>query len=213
MRFNADGKRAVFDWTPDLFAAQDGNDGDTPLPGHWRFSVTAGDGVASFTRDIEIAVADTNQAPQILPIPLQLIDEGETLAFTVVASDVDRDAVLLSLVHDQGTPAGVSFNASNGRFEWTPDQNVVDNGSADSHAFSFTFRANDGRTADNSLSTQTVQVRVFDVNRRPQISVSNHAVVVSDTFSVPVAFGGASKGIALSDADGNEACVCTWQDR
>ena len=181
MRFNADGNRAAFDWTPDLFAAQDGSDPDPGAvrPGHWRFSVTASDGMATFSRAIEIVVANANQAPRILPMPLQLIEEGETLAFTVVASDADRDAVQLSLVHDQGTPAGVSFNASNGRFEWTPED-VVDNSIADSRSYTLSFRANDGRGADNSISTQSVQLRVFDVNRRPQISVGNHAVVIGD---------------------------------
>ncbi|MEF8731694.1 MAG: putative Ig domain-containing protein [Candidatus Accumulibacter meliphilus] len=191
MRFSADGNRAAFDWTPDLFAAQDASDPDPSAlqAGHWRFSVTASDGMATFSRDFEIIVANANQAPRILPTPLQLINEGETLAFTVVATDADRDAVQLSLVYDQETPAGVSFNAGNGRFEWTPED-VVDNSSGDSRSYTLTFRANDGRGADNSINTQSVQIRVFDVNRRPQISASNHAVVIGDTLSIPVVFGG-----------------------
>jgi len=203
MRFSADGPRAAFDWTPDLFAAQDGSDPDPGAvrPGHWRFNVSANDGMATLSRDIEIVVANANQAPRILPMPLQLINEGETLAFTVVAADADRDAVQLSLVHDQETPPGVSFNASNGRFEWTPE-NVVDNSSGDSRSYTLNFRANDGRGADNSISTQSVQLRVFDVNRRPQISVGNHAVLIGDTLSLPVVFGSASDGISLSDPDG-----------
>jgi hypothetical protein len=206
MRFSADGNRAAFDWTPDLFAAQDAGDPDPSAlqAGHWRFSVTASDGMATFSRDFEIIVANANQAPRILPTPLQLINEGETLAFTVVATDADRDAVQLSLVYDEETPTGVSFNAGNGRFEWTPED-VVDNSSGDSRSYTLTFRANDGRGADNSINTQSVQIRVFDVNRRPQISASNHAVVIGDTLSIPVVFGGgggASTGIALGDADG-----------
>jgi hypothetical protein len=206
MRFSADGNRAAFDWTPDLFAAQDAGDPDPSAlqAGHWRFSVTASDGMATFSRDFEIVVANANQAPRILPTPLQLINEGETLAFTVVATDADRDAVQLSLVYDEETPTGVSFNAGNGRFEWTPED-VVDNSSGDSRSYTLTFRANDGRGADNSINTQSVQIRVFDVNRRPQISASNHAVVIGDTLSIPVVFGGgggASTGIALGDADG-----------
>jgi hypothetical protein len=186
MRFSADGNRAAFDWTPDLFAAQDASDPEPTAmqAGHWRFSVTASDGMATFSRDFEIIVANANQAPRILPMPLQLINEGETLAFTVVAADPDRDAVQLSLVYDQETPAGVSFNAGNGRFEWTPED-VVDNSSGDSRSHTLTFRANDGRGADNSTTTQSVQIRVFDVNRRPQISASNHAVVIGDTLSLP----------------------------
>ncbi|HCZ13964.1 MAG TPA: hypothetical protein DHV85_05060, partial [Candidatus Accumulibacter sp.] len=201
MLFTADGNRAVLTWTPDAFAAQDGND-PSQTPGLWRLTLTASDGMAEFSRLVEITVANVNQAPRILPMPLQLIDEGETLAFTLVATDPDRDAVQLSLVHDQNTPAGVSFNAASGRFEWTPDQSVVDNRSADDQPYGFTFRATDGHPGANVPATLTVQARVFDVNRRPRISASNHAVVIGDSLSIPVVFGGASNGIAVSDPDG-----------
>ena len=82
-----DTTRVVLNWTPDRFAAQDGNTG---TPGLWRFTVTGSDGTAQFTRSFEITVANVNQTPRILPIPLQLVNEGETLSFTLRAADADN---------------------------------------------------------------------------------------------------------------------------
>jgi hypothetical protein len=185
-------------WTPDRFAAQGGNTA-TIAPGLWRFSVGGSDGMATFSRTLEVAVANVNQAPRLLPLPLQLVNEGETLHFTVRAADADHDAVQLALLHDDSTPPGVAFNPASGSFEWTPDQDTVDNGNADSRPYTFTFRASDGL----AVATQQVQVRVFDRNRRPQINVGNHAVAVGDTLSLPVVFdGSASNGISVFDPDG-----------
>ncbi|MCM8597201.1 MAG: putative Ig domain-containing protein, partial [Candidatus Accumulibacter sp.] len=213
MSVTSDGNGYSLRWTPDAFAAQDGNAGHD-LPGHWRFRVSGGDGAAQFTRQIEISVANVNQAPRLLPIPLQLVDEGHTLSFTVRAFDADHDPLQLSLMRDENTPRGVAFNAASGSFEWTPDQDTVDParspgppGADDSRTFAFTFAASDGQ----ALATQTVQVRVFDVDRRPRISVGNHAVRVGDTLSLPVLFArdasddavtAAGNGIVLADPDG-----------
>ncbi|MER2625129.1 MAG: putative Ig domain-containing protein, partial [Accumulibacter sp.] len=185
-------------WTPDRFAAQ-GSNTATIAPGLWRFSVGGSDGMATFSRTLEVAVANVNQAPRLLPLPLQLVNEGETLNFTVRAADADHDAVQLALLHDDSTPPGVAFNPASGSFEWTPDQDTVDNGNADSRPYTFSFSASDGL----AVATQQVQVRVFDRNRRPQINVGNHAVAVGDTLSLPVVFdGSASNGISVFDTDG-----------
>ncbi|HLF95978.1 MAG TPA: CARDB domain-containing protein, partial [Methylococcaceae bacterium] len=194
------GNHALLRWTPDTFAAQDGNTG---TPGLWRFSVQAGDGAGEFTRTFEIAVANVNQTPRLLPLPLplQLVKEGETLSFTLKSADADRDPIITSLVYDENTPEGVYFDPKSGTFEWTPDQTAVDNALGESQPFRFTFRASDG----TATTTQTVQVRVFDVNRIPRLEVSNHAVVVGDTLSLPVQLGGSAtgEGIHAADADGD----------
>ncbi|MBK6595654.1 MAG: putative Ig domain-containing protein [Burkholderiales bacterium] len=159
---NDDTTRAVLAWTPDRFAAQDSNTG---TPGLWRFIVTGSDGMAQFTRTFEITVANVNQTPRILPMPLQLVNEGETLSFVLRAADADNDALGINLVRDAGganaVPAGVIFDSATGTFEWTPDQATVDNATAASTPYIFTFQATDG----SATTTQTVQVRVFDVNR------------------------------------------------
>ncbi len=136
-------------WTPDRFCRA-GQQHRRP-PGLWRFTVTGSDGMATFSRTLEVAVANVNQAPRLLPLPLQLVNEGETLHFTVRAADADHDAVQLALLHDDSTPPGVAFNPASGSFEWTPDQDTVDNGNADSRPYTFTFRASDGL----AVATQT----------------------------------------------------------
>ena len=49
-------------------------------------------------------------APVLLPLPLQLVPEGQTLACTVRAVDADNDATRLALIYDASTPACVSFD-------------------------------------------------------------------------------------------------------
>ncbi|HET7864109.1 MAG TPA: putative Ig domain-containing protein, partial [Burkholderiaceae bacterium] len=191
--------RLVLRWTPGLFAAQsDNTEGATP--GRYRLVVTAGDGMASVTREIDLAVANVNQAPSLLPMPLQLVQEGQTLAFTMLAADADNDATRLALVYDGDTPAGVNFDPNTGYFEWTPGADVVNNASGDSRTFSLRFSNTDGSTT----TLRTVQVRVFDVNRAPDIATASHAAVVGQSFVLPVVKGAtaAADAIRVSDADG-----------
>jgi subtilase family serine protease len=191
------GNRAVLKWTPDLLAAQNSN---ATIAGQWRFTVRGSDGATQFERSFEIQVANTNQTPRLLPVPLQLVSEGETVSFTIRSLDPDNDTISTSLVYDSNTPAGVLFDGATGYFEWTPDQNVVNGALENNHPYTFTFQVNDG----SATSTQTVQVRVFDVNRIPQLVATNHAVVVGQSLSIPVQLGGMTNvnGITATDPDG-----------
>ena len=61
------------------------------------------------------------------------------------------------------------------------------------------------RPTDGSVTTtQTVQVRVFDVNRTPQLTATNHAVIVGQSLSIPIQLGGLTNlnGITAFDPDG-----------
>ncbi len=191
------GKLAVLRWTPDLFAAQDSNTGSA---GQWRFSVRGSDGSAQFERSFEINVANVNQTPRLLPMPLQLVNEGQTVNFTLRSFDADNDAVGMSLIYGNSSPSGVVFDSATGYFEWTPDQSVVNGAIENDHPYSFTFQATDG----SATTTQSVQVRVFDVNRLPQLTATNHALVIGQTLSLPVELGAASNGISATDPDGTE---------
>ncbi|MDK2126935.1 putative Ig domain-containing protein, partial [Parachitinimonas caeni] len=168
-------------WTPGLLAAQSSNRSDQ-ADGHYRLTLRGSDGMATIAHTVEIEVVNTNQAPQLLPMPLQLVREGETLSFRLTASDADRDAVQLDLLMDETTPKGVRFDPASGTFEWTPDADTVDHLNGNDRAFPFRFRASDGQTA----TVQTVQVRVLDLNRAPVIQTSSHALVVGQSFSLPV---------------------------
>ncbi len=226
--------KLLLNWTPDYFAALPstaggrgaGGEGGSDGTGVYTFTVTASDGIATVQQTFEVTVTNTNQAPKILPMPLQLVNEGDTVSFTVLAADPTATRLACALLHDANTPAGISFDPSTGYFEWTPDQDAVNNATlpsdgTTSHStspsnnagqvagypsgggaggegvpYTFTFTANDGTTT----TIRTVQVRVFDVNRVPQITVSNHAVVVGQTLSLPVQMSGNS----TSSPDGTQ---------
>ncbi len=192
-----DGRTFTMNWLPGQYAAQDSNCG---TPGTWRFEIAASDGIAECRRTVEIVVADTNVKPEILPLPVQLVNEGQTLSFYVQAVDADGDITFTELVYDEDTPVGVSFNAGTGYFEWTPGYDFVDNlGKTTSRTFTLTFRATDGK----EYSTRKVEVRVLDVNRPPVLAVSNHAVEVGKTLVIPIECGaGAYTGIQVQDPDG-----------
>ncbi|MBC7734291.1 MAG: putative Ig domain-containing protein, partial [Bacteriovorax sp.] len=189
--------RALLRWTAGLFAAQSGNSNDGQngmAPGHYLLTARASDGSASVTRDIEIVVRNVNQAPRLLALPLQLVPEGQTLNFAVLASDGDNDATRLALIYDATTPAGVFFDAASGAFEWTPGFDVVNNASgALNTAYNFTFSASDGQ----ATVYRTVQVRVFDVNRSPTILTASHALLVGLSFALPVVKAATAAGGSL----------------
>ena len=186
-------------WTPGFYAAQSDNLGGAQ-PGHYHVTVTGSDGAGQISHTFDIAVANTNQAPRILPMPLQLISEGELLNFRILGGDPDGNAVKYALLHDQNTPDNVYFDPINGEFEWRPSGSFVDNLTDTDRALTFTFEVSDGI----ATTQQTVQVRVFDVNRQPVLSVSNHAMLVGQSFSLPVTLGTSenSAGIVASDTDG-----------
>jgi hypothetical protein len=105
-------------WTAGLFAAQDSNIIGCAA-GHYGFSIRASDGAAEVVNTFEVMVANTNQAPLILPMPRQLASEGDTLSFTTLGVDGDGDPLHLALIHDSTTPTGVYFDPKSGYLEWT----------------------------------------------------------------------------------------------
>ncbi|WP_374356904.1 putative Ig domain-containing protein, partial [Chitinimonas sp.] len=75
---DADGRSVLtLRWTPDRFAASGSTSGQPK--GLYRLSATVSDGMASQVQTLDIQVAHRNQAPEILPMPLQLVHEGDTL--------------------------------------------------------------------------------------------------------------------------------------
>ncbi|UOP01494.1 putative Ig domain-containing protein [Kingella potus] len=182
----------VLNWLPDHAAAQRNN-------GTYRFKLGASDGSAQTERTVEIRVAESNLSPELAPLPLQLVREGETLSFNLTGSDADGDALRYALVYDENTPEGISFNGADGTFEWTPPPDTVDNAAADSRTYTFNFTATDGK----DTVRRSVRVRVLDVNRSPEIRVGRHAAVVGETLRIPVVKSSESgAGIRISDADG-----------
>lgn len=65
--------------------------------GQYNFTVTATDGTLSFIQKLRIHVTNVNQQPVFTSVPLQLVYEGETLSFNLLAQDADSDALRYQL--------------------------------------------------------------------------------------------------------------------
>ena len=124
----------TFSWTP------------TEAQGGMTPSVTVtvtdnGSGTLTDSETFTITVGDTNVAPVLAAIGNQSVNEGETLSFTVSATDADVPGQTLTYSLDAASLAlGMTINASTGVFSWTPSEaqggltpsvtvTVTDNGS------------------------------------------------------------------------------------
>ena len=142
-----------FTWMPDF-----GTDGNYFL----TFTATDnGNPVASDVEQVTITVGDVNRPPVLSPIGPKLVQEGETLTFTVTASDPDLDAVVLSSSILAGTTFVDNGNGS-GVFSWTPGFGTDGN-------HSITFSATDTGNPVASASEQ-ITITVGDVNRPPVLT-------------------------------------------
>ena len=191
-----------FSWLPSMFTAQ-GSLVSAEL-GQYNFTVTATDGSTTLSQKLRINVGNVNQQPVFSSVPLQLVYEGETLSFNLLAQDADNDALRYQLVHDENTPAGILVDATTGYVEWTPTADMVNNSNADQQAFDLTFMVSDGQIS----VLKKVQVRVLDVNKAPSIQSTNRTLLVGQDFGlniVKAAQNSLSKdgNIWVSDADGN----------
>lgn len=63
------------------------------------------------------ATSTTNRAPVLAPIGFQNANEGQSIDFTVSATDAENDAFALSA---SNLPAGATFNSGTGAFHWEP---------------------------------------------------------------------------------------------
>ena len=135
-------------------------------PGVYTITVVATDdgtfpaaGSVTFT----ITVSEVNQAPNLLLIPSQTVDEGSNLTFTAATTDLDVPVQTLTYSLAAPSPAGASIQPTTGVFSWTPAEIdgpgvynvpvvVTDNG------------------MPNLATTQLVQITVNEVNLPPIIT-------------------------------------------
>ena len=103
-----------------------------------------------------------NRAPQLRAIGAKTVTEGQTIQFTIQASDPDGDRLSYSA---SGLPAGASF--SNRVFRYTPPAGTVPTSVQSIHK-PITFSASDGKLTD----AETVQIRVNAAFRRPSQGVA-----------------------------------------
>jgi PKD repeat protein len=89
-----------------------------------------------------------NQPPVLSPIGNQTAPLGQTLTFTVSATDPDSDPVILT-VTPLPLPAHAAFDGTTGEFSFRPDGGQVG-------SFDLTFIASDGELTDSETITVTV---------------------------------------------------------
>lgn len=76
------------------------------------------------TAKIVCQTREINQAPAIVPVPLQTLDLllGDSLNLIVSATDSDLPAQALTFELGPDAPSGMQIDASTGRVTWTPSQ-------------------------------------------------------------------------------------------
>ena len=144
----------TFSWTP-----TESQGGMTP-----SVTVTVtdnGSGTLTDSETFTITVGDTNVAPVLAAIGNQSVNEGETLSFTVSATDADVPGQTLTYSLDAASLAlGMTINASTGVFTWTPTE------SQGGLTPSVTITATDNGTG-NLTDSETFTITVGDTNLAP----------------------------------------------
>lgn len=140
----------VFTWTP---TSDQG-------PGEYDLTIQVADDAATPCMDSEtvhVSVLDAaggENTPPVVEAPeTQTVDEGQTVTFTVTATDADADTVDLTVDH---LPFGVTFEDhgdNTATFTWTPDSNQ-------SGTYTFVFTGDD---RNGGADTDTTVVTVNDV--------------------------------------------------
>lgn len=112
--------------------------------GNYQVTFTASDGQNQDSATVTITVVKVNRAPVLGEIDDRFIDQDQSLAFPLAASDPDGDSLTYSA---SGLPAGASLTG--GSFSWTPSASHVG-----SH--NITFVVSDGDLQDRQSMTIVV---------------------------------------------------------
>ncbi|MGG1553807.1 S-layer homology domain-containing protein [Paenibacillus ferrarius] len=121
------------------------------------------------------SVLDVNQAPVITPIASASIELGQTVTYTVYATDPEGEAITFSGVN---LPADAAIQAGTGEFTWTPQAVGT---------YPLTFKATDSKGHASTAQTSVIvrPVGVPDVLVRGiQITSVTNAVYVGDTLQL-----------------------------
>jgi len=102
------------------------------------------------TASATVEVNWTNLPPRLQPIQPMRTSEGETLTFTLKASDPDKDRLSYSFVIGSARPRGASLNQRTGEFKWKPDFDQAG-------TYDFAFRVSDRFASETKHATVTVR--------------------------------------------------------
>ncbi len=150
--------------------------------------ISVDDGVGgSASETVAWTITNTNQNPTIDPIDSQVVDEGDTVTFVVIARDPDLPPDNLTL-SAADLPAGATFDPTTGVFEWVTSE--IDGPSTTV----ITVTATDDGTP-NLAASRPVSVTVNEVNTDPVLAAIEPApgdglpggggAGASDAFLVP----------------------------
>jgi Putative Ig domain. len=126
-----------------------------------NFTVT--DGSLTDYDEVTISVNNINQAPVLAAIGSKEVDEGNTISFTISATDPDQDP-LRFIAHD--LPIGATFDPELHTFTWTLDMNQAG-------IYMVNFTVNDGMITDY----ERVVITVTNVNRPPILEAIGPKVI------------------------------------
>ncbi|HWQ96274.1 MAG TPA: putative Ig domain-containing protein, partial [Candidatus Methylomirabilis sp.] len=115
-----------------------------------------------------------NSPPVLVAIGDKEVFEGQTLTFTLSASDPNSDILTYSV---SNLPAGATFNPVTGIFSWTPDFTQSGNYT------NVRFEVNDGGLSDY----EDIIIKVNHVNRPPTFNpLPYNSSTFSETQSIPI---------------------------
>lgn len=116
---------------------------------------------------INITVNAVNNAPILTNPGNKSVNEGETLAFTVSATDPDNDQLTYSA---SGLPSGATFNTTTHSFSWTPGYNQ-----AGTYA-NIRFSVSDGSLSD--IKTIVITVNNVQPPVNPDLNNDGHVNIL-----------------------------------
>lgn len=143
-----------FSWTPSYTAGTK----------NYVVTFTASDGTASATLAVTITVMDDNRAPSVALDPAGpfTVNEGQTLTFKVVGTDLDTDNTVK--LTNSALPSGATFAAASGNFSWKPTY-------AQAGTYKVTFTVTDN-AASPKTATVDANITVTNINTAPRYDVA-----------------------------------------
>ena len=138
---------------------------DFSSSGEYNVDFGVSDGDLAITETIHITVNEINNNPSISFVPDSppyILNEGETLQFTVQTTDPEGHEVTLKAFPNPpyGIPEGAVFNASTGEFTWTPSHNQAG-------SYRFYIIAEDGH---NGWVREKIEITVNDFVNAPHVN-------------------------------------------
>ncbi|NNE11101.1 MAG: tandem-95 repeat protein, partial [Ilumatobacter sp.] len=151
------------------------------VAGTYTVRLIVNDGIVDSGPDF-VQIFATDGTPVIDPIANQNVDELDTLAFTVTATDPDAgDTLTFSLTGSP--PAGAEIDAVTGAFTWTPTEPQGPN------AYAITVRVTDD-SPGALFDEDTFLVTVAEVNVAPTLDpIPNQSVDELALLTVPTTAG------------------------